>query len=75
MHHSAAVVQNSIAAAIQNARGSRPPAPASGAGGVAIVTRRLLAHSSAGSASEASSATRQPAPVTAASESAPISTT
>ena len=74
MHHSAAVVQNSIAAAIQNTPGRRPWATREG-GGVSIASRRLLHHASAGTTSEASSATRQPACSAAVSDSTPISTT
>ena len=71
MHHSTAVVQKSIVAATQNAAGSRPRAT-DAAGGVAIATSRCSHQAAAGTSSEASSATRQPAPVAAASESAPI---
>src|SRR5829696_3395818 len=74
MHHSAAVVQNSIAAAIQNLPGRRPWATRDG-GGASIAKCRLLHHASTGTASEASSAARQPACNAAVSDSTPISTT
>src|SRR5829696_1451169 len=54
MHHSAAAVQKSIAAAIQNTPGRRPCA--SGGGGASIASRRLLHHARTGTASQASSA-------------------
>ena len=73
-HHSAATMQNSIVAAIQNTPGSRPCAVRDG-GGASIASRRLRHHVSAGTTSETSSATRQPAFTAAASDSAPISTT
>jgi hypothetical protein len=74
MHHSAAVVQNSIATAIQNTPGRRPWATRDG-GGASMASRRLLHHASPGTASEANSATRQPACSAAVSDSRPISTT
>src|SRR3954468_20181130 len=75
MHHSAAVVQKSIPAATQNAPGSLAPTTVGATDGASTGTRRLPHHVSAGTASEASKAVRQPAPVAAASDSAPISTT
>ena len=74
MHHSAAVVQKSIAAAIQNTPGRRPCAMCDG-GGASIASRRLPHHASTGTTSEASSATRQPACSAADSDSTPIRTT
>ena len=74
MHHSIAVVQKSIAAAIQNTPGRRPCATRDGAG-ASIASRRLLAHTSTGTTSEASSAIRQPACSAAISDSTPISRT
>ena len=72
MHHSAAVVQNSIAAAIQNRPGRRPWATCEG-GGASIASRRLRHHASTGTRSEANSETRQPACSAAVSDSTPIS--
>jgi hypothetical protein len=72
MHHSAAVTQKSIAAAIQNAPGSRPCATRDG-GGASMASRRLAHQESAGTRSEANSAIRQPACSTAVSDSVPIS--
>ena len=70
------MVQNSIVAATQNAAGNRRrPSAVACRAGVAIARRRLNHHASAGTASEARTAARQPAPAAAASESAPISTT
>jgi hypothetical protein len=47
MHHSAAVVQKSIAAAIQNTPGSRPCVARDG-GGASIASRRSLHHADTG---------------------------
>src|SRR5215211_3447645 len=74
-HHSAAVVQNNITAAIQNTPGSRPCSSASGGGGAWKASRRLPVHASAGSASDSSNAIRHPACSAAVNDSAPISAT
>src|SRR5215218_2251678 len=74
MHHSVAVVQKSIAPAIQNTPGKGPCATRDD-GGASIASRRLVHHASTGTASEASSATRQPACSAAVSDKTTISTT
>jgi hypothetical protein len=65
-------VQKSITAAIQNTPGRRPCATGDG-GGASIASRRLPHQASSGTASEASSATRQPASSAAVSDNTPIS--
>jgi phenylalanyl-tRNA synthetase beta chain len=74
MHHSAAVVQKSMAAAIQKTPGSAS-CLVRDCGGVSSGRRRLRNHTSAGTMSETSSAIRQPACSAAISDSTPISAT
>src|ERR1700754_3142408 len=70
IHHSALTVQKSITAATRKAADSWPVSRTL-ARGASIGCRRLNANASSGTANEASSAARQPAPTAAASESAP----